>query len=88
MGGKKAPPKLTAEEKDAQAKAKALDGLLKAAKNDDRAKCEALVAKGADVNAANEHGQTPGHMAAGYGALDVLRFLHSQGADLTVQNEV
>ena len=45
---------MSAEEKEAQAKVKASEKLLKAAKNDERSNAEGCVAKGADVNFANE----------------------------------
>ena len=57
--GKKPPPKLSDEEKAEQAKAKANTALLKAAKDDNRAKCADAVSKGADVNFANEVRASP-----------------------------
>ena len=87
MGNKKPPPKKSDEEKLAERVAKANANLLKAAKNDETAKAEKAIADGAELNFANEHGQTAAHMAAAYGALDIIRFLHKAGADFTLQNK-
>ena len=42
---------------------------------------------GAEVNAANEDGDTALHLAAFHGFKTVVRFLVSQGANLDVKNE-
>ena len=54
MGGKKPPPKLSAEEKAAAAVTKANESLAKACKNDERAKAEEALGKGADVMYIND----------------------------------
>jgi len=85
MGGKKAPPKKTDAEKEAEKIAKASASLLKAAKNDEKNKCEEAITKGADKDFANENGQTAAHIAAAFGALSVIRYMHSLGADFTLK---
>ena len=88
MGGKKPPPKKSDEEKEAEKKLKACVSMLKACKDDELKKVEEAVGKGADINYQNENGHTAAHMAAAYGALSVLRYLHKQGADLEIINAV
>jgi len=87
MGNKKPPPKKSDEEKAAEKLAKLHTSMLKAVKNDEKIKVEECIDKGANVNFANERGQTAGHMAAAFGALDTLRYLYSKGADFTLQDE-
>jgi len=87
MGQKKAPPKKSEEEKAAEKHAKLCTNMLKACKNDEVAKVEEALDKGADLMWANERGQTAAHMAAAFGALDVLRFLHKRGADFVTIDE-
>ena len=91
MGGKK-PAKKTDEEKAAEAKEKADAALVKACKlGDTKASvknAESAVAKGADVNlqsGSNEN--TPMHLAAMFGSLQVIVYLHSVGAALDVKNK-
>ena len=86
MGGKKPPAKKSEEEKLAEKRAKQNTALLKAAKNDEVVKAEKAIAEGAEINFQNEHGQSASHMAAAYGALDVLRLLYKSGADFTLIN--
>ena len=81
-------PKKSEEEKAAEKVAKANQSLLKACKNDERSKVEDAVAKGADINFINEKGHSVAHVAAAFGALDVIRYLYKSGADFTVQNAV
>ena len=88
MGQKKAAaPKLSEEEKAAQKKLKECEKMIKHCKDDEVKKVEEAVSKGADVNWQNERGHTAAHVAAAFGALNVLRYLHSQGADLEMINE-
>ena len=35
-----------------------------------------------------QHGQTPMHLACGYGRLDCVMLLHSAGADTSIKNSV
>eukprot|EP00965_Chrysotila_dentata_P218084 6190393-Pleurochrysis_carterae.AAC.5 len=89
MGGKKA----TAQKKDdgakaAEAAARAQSALLRACKNDELRHAETAIRKGAHAGAQDEHGNAPLHVAAMYGALRVMLFLHSQGAELNVENKV
>ena len=87
MGGKKAaPPKKSDEEKAAEKKLKACESLLKAVKDDEMKKVEDAVAKGADINWQNDKGHTAAHVAAAFGALNALRYLHKNGADFEVIN--
>mmetsp|Transcript_7473 Transcript_7473/g.16478 ORF Transcript_7473/g.16478 Transcript_7473/m.16478 type:complete len:169 (-) Transcript_7473:316-822(-) len=88
MGGKKA----TAQKKDdgakaAEAAARAQSALLRACKNDELRHAETAIRKGAHAGAQDEHGNAPLHVAAMYGALRVMLFLHSQGAELNVENK-
>ena len=87
MGNKKPPPKKSDEEKAAEKLAKLHVSMLKAVKNDEKLKVEECIDQGADVNFANERGQTAGHVAAAFGALETLRYLYSKGADFTLQDE-
>ena len=61
--------------------------LLKACKDDEVKKAEEAVAKGAELNWKNEKGHTAAHVAAAFGALNCLVYLHKQGADLTLKND-
>ena len=54
MGKKPTPPKLSAEEQEAAVRQKANEALCKAAKDDQRAKAEEALAKGASVDFVNE----------------------------------
>ena len=74
------------EGRSAEALAKVNASLLKAAKEDEVKRVDEMLSKGADINHANEHGQTASHFAAAFGALTVLRLLHARGADFTKQN--
>ncbi len=84
------PKKLTpAEEakKAAAALEKANADLLKAAKNDEAGKAEKAIAAGAALDTKNAHENTPIHIAAGFGALKVIRVLHKAGAALDQPNK-
>lgn len=82
-------PKKSDEEKAAEKVAKANASLLKACKNDEVSKVEEAIAKGADINFITEKGdQSMAHVAAAFGALDVIRYLHKNGADFTRINAV
>jgi len=89
MGGSKKPvtPRKTDEEKAAEKKLKACEALFKAAKDDEVKKCEDAIGKGADIFWQNAKGHTAVHVAAAFGALNVLRLLHKLGADFEVINE-
>ena len=109
--GKKPPPKLSAEEKAAAAQAKLNEALHKACKNDERAKAEEALTKGADVAYVNDvrgppppcallissdrsppaarttvspaqKGHNAAHIAAAFGALQVLRLLYSKDVEI------
>jgi len=93
MGGKKAAPQISAEEallkaEEAllKAKEKAWEKLAKACKDDEIKKCEEAVAKGADVDHFNDKGNTAAHIAAGFGSLRILCYLHKRGANLAAKN--
>ena len=58
--------------------------LLKFAKNDEFKKVIDALKSGANVNYRDDLGQTAGHVAAAYGALDVIRVLNEHGADWTI----
>ena len=48
----------------------------------DLAQLERVVEAGEDLNPTNERGETPACAAAEHGHASILRYLHSQGADL------
>jgi ankyrin len=56
-------------------------------RNDPVEVIKALVAKGADVNAANSAGMTPLHFAAQRGSDRIIEFLAAQGAKFDVKNK-
>lgn len=90
MGARKQPKdceaRAAARAADAQEKAHA--NLIKAAKGDELKRAEAAVAKGGDLTRADEHGNTLMHIAAMFGALKMIKYLHSQGLRLDlVENE-
>lgn len=59
--------------------------LFEAVKKGDKAAVEALLAKGADVNAKDGYGDTPLHNAAYYGKKDIVELLLDKGADVNVK---
>ena len=70
-----------------KARVKFGERLLKACKDDEVKRCAEAVSKGADVNWQNEKGQSAAHVAAAFGALNVLVFLHEHGADFELIND-
>jgi ankyrin repeat protein len=62
------------------------DNLNQAALAGDRARCEALLKKGADVNGAGMHDMKPLMSAAKGGNLETARYLVSKGADVNAHN--
>lgn len=48
---------------------------------------EALLAGGANVNARNEYGETPLHMAAFSGSYDIAELLLAKGADISARTD-
>ena len=87
MGQKKVPAKKSDEEKAAEKKLKANESMLKACKDDELKKVEEAVGKGADIDWQNDKGHTAAHVAAAFGALNTIRYLHKAGADLEKINE-
>ena len=88
MGGKKpTAPKQTDEEKAEQKRIKACESMFKACKDDEVKKVQENLDKGADINWQNDKGHTAAHVCAAFGALDTLRLLHKQGANLELINE-
>ena len=63
------------------------DDLNQAALAGDRARCEALLTKGASVNGAGMHAMRPIMSAAKSGSLETVRFLVSKGADVNAHND-
>jgi len=47
---------------------------------------ELFIAKGIDINAKNDHGDTPLHFAAGAGREDTVELLLTKGADINAKN--
>lgn len=73
--------------KAASAAPSASEKLCKAAKDDEVKRCAEALDKGADINWVNDKGHAAVHVAAAFGALNVLVWLHRNGADFTLQND-
>ena len=71
-----------------QAAQRAGQVLLQATEAGDIVQMEALLAKGAAVNARNAHGWTPLHVAAAGGDPAVIALLLKHGADVHVQSHI
>jgi len=71
-----------------QAALRAGQVLLQATEAGDIVQMEALLAKGAAVNARNAHGWTPLHVAAAGGDPAVIALLLKHGADVHVQSHI
>ena len=71
-----------------QAAQRAGQGLLQATEAGDIVQMEALLAKGAEVNARNAHGWTPLHVAAAGGDPAVIALLLQHGADVHAQSHI
>ena len=65
-----------------------LNFLVGAAQRNDVPTIQRYISEGADVNLATSAGQTPLHIAAMWGNLDVLNALIAAGADLNAQNGI
>ena len=61
--------------------------LFEAVKKGDKATVEALLAKGADVNAKDEYGDTPLHKAETFGHKDLAGLLLAKGADVNAKTK-
>jgi ankyrin repeat protein len=61
--------------------------LFSAVAQDDMATIEALLAKGVDVNAKNESGQTALMIAARYARTTIVQFLVAKGADPNIKDK-
>ena len=61
--------------------------LMIAATGNARKAAEALIARGADVNAKNLYDYTPLHTAAQFNALDVAKLLIERGADINAKDD-
>ena len=62
--------------------------LRAACKDDELKKVEDAVSKGAELNYQNEKGHSAAHVAAAFGALACIRYLHKNGADFTLINNM
>ena len=60
--------------------------LLEAARQGDRAKVEALLNEGADIDSRSRYGATPLFFAADRGHLDLVRLLVERGAELDIED--
>jgi ankyrin repeat protein len=67
--------------------ANAADTMHDAAKTGDKAKVEALLSQGVDVNVKDSYGATPLHWAAYQGHKDVVKLLLAKGADVNAESE-
>ena len=72
---------------DANAYAADDSPLFEAVKKGDKATVEALLAKGADVNAKDEYGDTPLHKAETFGHKDLAGLLLAKGADVNAKTK-
>ncbi len=63
------------------------EALFDAVRAGDKAKIEALISKGADVNAKDKYSWTPLHRAAQYDKKDVAEYLISKGAYVNARDE-
>ena len=63
------------------------DDLNQAALAGDRARCEALLSKGAKLNGAGMHDMKPIMSGAKGGSIETVRYLVSKGADVNAHNE-
>ena len=83
-------PKISDEEKEAAKQAKLIEkanaNLIKAAKGDKLKLAKESLDKGASLDVVNEKGHAVAHVAAAYGALNVIKLLFDSGADFTKQN--
>ena len=80
-------PKLSDEEKAAAAFEKLNANMCKLAKNDEVAKVEEALSKGADKDYVNDKGHSVVHVAAAFGALGVIRLLFSKGSNFEASNK-
>ena len=71
-----------------QAAQRAGEVLLQATEAGDIVQMEALLAKGAEINARNAHGWTPLHVAAAGGDPAVVALLLQHGADVHAQSHI
>ena len=65
--------------------ARADTSLIEAIESGNQDEAIRLIEGGADVNAKDEYGRTPLHMAAGNNAVDVVNLLISKGADINAE---
>src|SRR5262245_16408063 len=71
-----------------QAAQRAGQVLLQATEAGDMVQMQALLARGAEVNARNAHGWTPLHVAAAGGDSAVIALLLKHGADVHAQSHI
>ncbi len=62
-----------------------VEWLFQAIKVNDIERVKRILARGVDLNIAGEHGDTPLHVAARYGRLEIVKYLIGNGAEANIK---